>query len=209
MAMRGPRTAPEVSIARWKPKARPREEASVEAAMRASRGAVRMPLPARSRARAERTAGRAKGGARGGEEDGGPGEGGGERWFGRGGKGVAGHGERDAPAELIGQPAEDELQEAGRALGDTFDYADGEGGRSEGAGEEERDDGVDHLAADVGEEADGGEQDNVAGEARDEGVAGGFGRGDQRLRHAPPPATRCRGGRPVEAISYGARLHGS
>jgi hypothetical protein len=47
-ASRGPMAAPRWSIARWKPKARPRIEGSVESAIRASRGEVRTPLPMRS-----------------------------------------------------------------------------------------------------------------------------------------------------------------
>ncbi len=54
-----PITAPVVSIARWRPKARPRASGAVESAMRASRGAVRMPLPIRSPTRATRTSGQA------------------------------------------------------------------------------------------------------------------------------------------------------
>ena len=54
-----PITAPVVSIARCRPKARPRASGAVESAMSASRGAVRIPLPIRSPTRATRTIGQA------------------------------------------------------------------------------------------------------------------------------------------------------
>jgi hypothetical protein len=53
----GPAIAPVWSMARWKPKMRPRELASAKPASIASRGAPRIPLPARSSARMRRTCG--------------------------------------------------------------------------------------------------------------------------------------------------------
>ena len=52
-----PIVAPAVSIARWKPNARPRRSGAVESAISASRGAVRIPFPIRSPTRAARTSG--------------------------------------------------------------------------------------------------------------------------------------------------------
>ena len=59
-AIRGPITAPAVSIARWKPNARPSNDGGVPSAMRASRGDVRTPFPNRSTKRAAKTWGHPK-----------------------------------------------------------------------------------------------------------------------------------------------------
>jgi hypothetical protein len=55
VAISGPTMAPVWSMARWKPKMRPREDALANRASIASRGAPRMPLPVRSSARISST----------------------------------------------------------------------------------------------------------------------------------------------------------
>ena len=54
-ASSGPIMAPVWSMARWKPKARPRSAGGVTCATRASRGALRTPFPTRSLSRTTRT----------------------------------------------------------------------------------------------------------------------------------------------------------
>ena len=54
-ASRGPTVAPAWSMARWKPKARPRSPSGVTAARIASRGAPRTPFPTRSASRTKST----------------------------------------------------------------------------------------------------------------------------------------------------------
>ena len=54
-AASGPATAPALSMARWRPKARPRVAGETSEAISASRGAVRIPLPTRSANRIART----------------------------------------------------------------------------------------------------------------------------------------------------------
>jgi hypothetical protein len=53
----GPSVAPAVSIARWKPNARPRLSGSVVSAISTSRGALRIPLPNLSANRIPSTSG--------------------------------------------------------------------------------------------------------------------------------------------------------
>ncbi len=56
-AMSGPRTAPALSNARWRPKAAPRLSGGAAAAIIVSRGAVRIPFPILSKNRIRATTG--------------------------------------------------------------------------------------------------------------------------------------------------------
>jgi hypothetical protein len=80
-----------------------------------------------------------------------------ERPYGRGER-VAGDDEGLAPAETVGEAARDDLEDGRDRLRDTLDDTQERGARPQGAGQERRQQRVDHLAARVGEEADEAER---------------------------------------------------
>ena len=144
--------APRWSIARWKPKARPRIDGSVESAIRASRGEVRTPLPMRSPTRMSEE-------LPGGDDH--PDE--------RAGEGCQGIAEQDealAPAGLVRPAARPQLQEAGDRIRRPLDHAQVEAVAAQDREQEVGQQREDHLAGDVVEQADQTQHLDVAGKRR-------------------------------------------
>jgi hypothetical protein len=82
---------------------------------------------------------------------------------------VAGDDERLAPPHAVGDAARDDLGQAGHGLREALDEAHESGARSEHAGQERREQRIDHLAAGVGEEADEPETPDGTGKRRHPG----------------------------------------
>ena len=81
------------------------------------------------------------------------------------GEPVAEGGEHAAPAGVVAPLAEGVLRDARRGFGDALDEAEHRRRRAEHAGDEDREERVDDLAAEVGEEADPAERPDVGIEA--------------------------------------------
>jgi TolB-like protein/tRNA A-37 threonylcarbamoyl transferase component Bud32 len=80
-------------------------------------------------------------------------------------EGVAGDDQRLAPRHAVGEPAARQLQEGRGRLGRPLDRPQRRGAGPQLPHQEHRQQGVDHLARDVGQEADDAERDDVLGEA--------------------------------------------
>ncbi len=109
IAASGASSAPTVSSAWRRPKARPRISGGVSSAIIASRGAPRMPLPMRSTKRAAISASRT------GRER--------EQGLGQRRQAIAGEDPRLAPPAAVAEPAGGELGEIGGGFGDAVDRA--------------------------------------------------------------------------------------
>ena len=83
--------------------------------------------------------------------------------------------ERFARPRAVGPAPREQLREVGGPFGHALDNADGGRGRPEGAREEERENGVDHLAGEVREEGDEAEHPHGPGDAPEGAAARGRG----------------------------------
>ena len=78
---------------------------------------------------------------------------------------VAGERDRLALAQAVRQPAGKALHDVLRRLGDAVDEADGASARVQCLRQKDRQDRVEHLRRNVGEQAGAGEQERIAREA--------------------------------------------
>jgi hypothetical protein len=99
-----------------------------------------------------------------------PGEG--DQRPGGAGQEVAEAHEREATRGPVRPHPRHQLERGGGRLGDPLDQAERDGARAEDRGQEERQQGVDHLAADVGQQADQAEGDDGARQALHPGESG-------------------------------------
>ncbi len=176
-ASSGPSMAPAWSMARWKPKARPRSSSGATAASSASRGALRRPLPT--------PVGQAHGqDVPGGRRQGHPGT--------RArGQGVARQHQRLAPPQPVGQASRQQLEQGRQALGQALEQPQEGRAGSQHAGHEGRQQREDHLAAGVVEEAHQPQRAHVARQGPGAGWKAAHGGWILRTRRAG-----CRGNRP-------------
>lgn len=148
-ASSGPKKAPALSPIPSSPNAGPRSFSSTEDAMRASRGAVRAPAPSRSKNRPPNTPCQVV--AR-------------HQRFYDGCQNITGQRDRLSPLQPIRKPTRKALHDILCNLGYPFYEADDAAARLQRLRHKNRQDGIEHLRRDVGEEAGKREQERVTRE---------------------------------------------